>query len=46
MRIEFKKNDVVTSILFAKFGFFKNIKDYKKGGIFVNSKIFQKTFYN
>ena len=38
MRIESEKNVIVTSILFAKTDFLKNIKDYYKGEIFVNSK--------
>lgn len=38
MRIESKKNVIVTGILFAKTDFLKNIKDYYKGDIFVNSK--------
>lgn len=38
MRIESKNNVVVTGILFAKSDFLKNIKDYYKGEIFVNSK--------
>ena len=38
MRIESEKNVVVTSILFAKSDFLKNIKDYYKGKIFVNSE--------
>ena len=38
MRIESKNNVIVTGILFAKTEFLKNIKDYYKGDIFVNSK--------
>jgi hypothetical protein len=38
MRIESKKNVIVTGILFAKTAFLKNIKEYYKGDIFVNSK--------
>jgi hypothetical protein len=38
MRIESKNNVIVTGILFAKSDFLKNIKDYYKGEIFVNSK--------
>ena len=44
MRIESKKNVVVTGILFAKTEFLKNIKDYYKGYIFVNSKEEQNLF--
>ena len=44
MRIESKKNVVVTGILFAKTEFLKNIKDYYKGDIFVNSKEEQNLF--
>ena len=45
MRIEFKKNIIVTGILFAKTEFLKNIKDYYKGDIFVNSKEEQNLFF-
>ena len=38
MRIESEKSVIVTSILFAKTDFLKNIKDYYKGEIYVNSK--------
>ena len=38
MRIESKNNVIVTGFLFAKSDFLKNIKDYYKGEIFVNSK--------
>ena len=44
MRIESKKNVIVTGILFAKTEFLKNIKDYYKGDIFVNSKEEQNLF--
>ena len=44
MRIEAKKNVIVTGILFAKTDFLKNIKDYYKGDIFVNSKEEQNLF--
>ena len=44
MRIESEKNVVVTSILFAKSDFLKNIKDYYKGTIFVNSEEDKKLF--
>ena len=50
MRIESEKNVIVTSILFAKTDFLKNIKDYYKGEIFVNSKeeknLFLTDFWN
>ena len=45
MRIESKNNVVVTGILFAKTDFLKNIKDYYKGDIFVNSKEEQNLFF-
>lgn len=38
MRIESEQNVIVTGILFAKTEFLKNIKDYYKGELFVNSK--------
>ena len=38
MRIESQQNVIVTGILFAKTDFLKNIKDYYKGEMFVNSK--------
>jgi hypothetical protein len=38
MRIESQQNVIVTGILFAKTDFLRNIKDYYKGEIFVNSK--------
>ena len=44
MRIESRKNVIVTGILFAKTDFLKNIKDYYKGDIFVNSKEEQNLF--
>lgn len=44
MRIESKRNVIVTGILFAKTDFLKNIKDYYKGEIFVNSKEEQNLF--
>ena len=44
MRIESKNNVIVTGILFAKTDFLKNIKDYYKGDIFVNSKEEQNLF--
>ena len=44
MRIESKNNVIVTGILFAKTEFLKNIKEYYKGDIFVNSKEEQNLF--
>ena len=44
MRIESRKNVIVTGILFAKTDFLRNIKDYYKGDIFVNSKEEQNLF--
>ena len=38
MRIESQQNVIVTGILFAKTDFLRNIKDYYKGELFVNSK--------
>ena len=37
MRIEYEKNVVVTSVLFAKTEFLENIKNYYEGDIYVNS---------
>ena len=37
MRIEYEKNVVFTSVLFAKTEFLENIKNYYEGDIYVNS---------
>ena len=44
MRIEYEKNVVVTSVLFAKTEFLENIKNYYEGDIYVNSNEERKLF--
>ena len=44
MRIEYEKNVVFTSILFAKTEFLENIKNYYEGDIYVNSDEERKLF--
>ena len=44
MRIEYEKNVVVTSVLFAKTEFLENIKNYYEGDIYVNSNEERKIF--
>ena len=44
MRIEYEKNVVVTSVLFAKTEFLENIKNYYEGDIYVNSDEERKLF--
>ena len=44
MKIEYEKNVVVTSVLFAKTEFLENIKNYYEGDIYVNSDEERKLF--
>ena len=44
MRIEYEKNVVFTSVLFAKTEFLENIKNYYEGDIYVNSDEERKLF--